>query len=150
MNGNHFMIDPANGKLIIFNLSPEGLYYYKITEYPHYTFIETVSDNMEEFTMIQIKKALEARKVLEMVGCQSEQDFEKMLWGRLIQNCPVTTTDLRIAQQLFGPHIAFLKGKTMQITPPAVRMDCVEVPNEIYERNKLILFVMDIMSVNGL
>ena len=56
MKGNHFMADPGNGKLIIFDLSPEGLYYYKITEDPHYTFIETVSDKMEEFTPFKSRK----------------------------------------------------------------------------------------------
>ena len=40
-----------------FDLSPEGLYYYKITEDPRYTFIETVSDNMEGFISSQVKKA---------------------------------------------------------------------------------------------
>ena len=54
MTGNHFMVDPGNDKLIIFDLSPDGLYYYKITEDTLYTFI-----------------------ALEMVGCPSEQDLEK-------------------------------------------------------------------------
>ena len=73
-----------------------------------------------------------------------------MLRAHLIQNCPVTTTYLRIAQQLFGLHLASLKGKTTWSTPPAVRIDYVEVLNEIYKRNKSVLLMMDIMSVNGL
>ena len=84
---------------------------------------------MGGFTPSQIKKAKEARSVLEMVDCPCEQDFEQMLHSHLIQNFPVTATDIRIAQQLFGPHIASLKCKTTQSTPPAVRMDYVEVPN---------------------
>ena len=47
MKGNHFMVDPGNGKLFAFDLSPEGLYVYKITEDPHYMFIESVYENME-------------------------------------------------------------------------------------------------------
>ena len=150
MKGNHFIVEPGNGKLIIFDLSPEGLYCYKITEDPHYTFIENVSDNMEEFTLNQMKKAKEARRALEMVGCPYEQDFEKILHAHLVQNCPVTTTDIRIAQQLFGQHLTSLKGKTTWSTPPEVRMDYVEVPNKIYERNKSILLMIDLMSMNGL
>ena len=63
MKGNHFMVDPGNGKLIMFDLSSVGVYYYKITEDPWYTFIETVSDKMEEFTPSQIKKAKGAKSV---------------------------------------------------------------------------------------
>ena len=68
MEGNHFMVDQGNGKLIVLDLSPEGLYSYKITKYPHYIFIETVTDNMEGFTLTQIKKATEARSAFEMVN----------------------------------------------------------------------------------
>ena len=65
-----------------------------------------------------------------MVGCLLEQDFEKMIHVHLIHNCHIANTDKRAAQQLFGPHITSLKGKTTWITPPAVRMDHVEVPNK--------------------
>ena len=60
------------------------------------------------------------------------------------------TTDIRIAQQLFGPHLAFLKDKTTQSKSPAARINYVDMPNEIYERKKLVLLMIDIMSVNGL
>ena len=85
-----------------------------------------------------------------MVGCPSGQDFEKTLCAGLVHNYPVMTTDIRIAQQLFGLYLASLKGKPTWSTPAAVRMDYVEVPNEIFERNKLVLLIIDIMSVNGL
>ena len=60
------------------------------------------------------------------------------------------TTDIRIAQQLFGLYLASLKGKTTWSTPPAMRMDYVEMSNEIYNRVKLVLLMIDIMSGNRL
>lgn len=38
----------------------------------------------------------------------------------------------------------------MRQRSPGVRLDFVEVPEDIYERNKKILLALDVMKVNGL
>lgn len=49
----------------------------------------------------------------------------KIIDGNLIQNCPVTHTDIAAAETIFGTNLGALKGKTVyQLGIPVAR--CIE------------------------
>jgi len=43
------------------------------------------------------------------------------------KDCPVTVDDIILANKLFGPDVASLKGKTVQHTPMPVVADIIEI-----------------------
>ena len=51
-----------------------------------------------------------------------------MVCNNLIQNCPITTDDIKNAHKMNGPDIASLKGKTVRWTLPAICSDYIHVP----------------------
>ena len=143
-NGNTFIVyvsdEPHTWTFIE---SEEGLFYYDLNgkssighddkALAHYACVETVSENMQGYTHRQVKYAKRAREGLELVGFPSLCDYEAMVCLPMIKNCPLTIADIKIAQDVYGPDIPSLKGKTVCWQPPAVVTDYIQVPPEIYE-----------------
>ena len=75
-----------------------------------YSFLQTVSGQKQLFTTRQIKAAEQARELSRKLGRPSNSTLEHCLAHGHILNCPVTVEDLRRAEIIFGPDIAFLKG----------------------------------------
>ncbi len=145
-NGNTFIVYvPGQPYPWSFTQSKEGLFYYDLNEKPftghtdkalaQYACVETVFENMQGYTRRQEKNAKRARDGLELVGFPSIRDFQSMVRLPLIKNCPLTIADIKIAQDVYGPDIPSLKGKTVRQQPPSVVTDYIQIPPEIYERN---------------
>ena len=66
-----------------------------------------------------------------------------------IHNCPVRPADDDIAENIFGPDMAALKGKSVRTTPKPVLEDWINLPEEIHKKHKRIELCMDIMYING-
>jgi hypothetical protein len=49
----------------------------------------------------------------------------------LIANNPVTTKDIEITEEIFGPDIGSLKGKTAKRKPVPVVNDYINIPQEL-------------------
>ena len=64
-------------------------------------------------------------------------------------NFPVTIKDVRRAENVNGPSVQALKGKTIRSkTSPFVVSDYVAVPHEIFEENRTVTLSVDVMFVN--
>ena len=68
----------------------------------------------------------------------------------LLPNCPVTRDDIAAAEQIFGPDVGSLKGKTVHRASVPVRMDYANVPASIMSRYQNVTVAGDIMFVNKL
>ncbi len=67
-----------------------------------------------------------------------------------IKNNPVTTEDVDIAQKIFGPNIATLKGKTTRCTPVPIIEDRIKIPRELITTQYAITLCIDDMKVNDI
>ena len=67
-----------------------------------------------------------------------------------IKNLPITLDDINIAEQIFGPDVGALKGKTTRQQPAAVVSDYIYIPREIIDMHQNITLCMDGMKVNGI
>jgi len=47
-----------------------------------------------------------------MIANPTEREFAGMVHEQLLTNCPVTVRDIDSSNQIFGPDLANLKGKT--------------------------------------
>ena len=65
-----------------------------------------------------------------------------------VQNCPIRIEDIKIAQNIFGPDMATLKGKSTQRKPNPFLVDWIELPKEILEKHSKIELCIDVMYIN--
>jgi hypothetical protein len=140
-------------KKVKFAKTDQGLYVFKpkIKKSMRKTqFINTVDENKEFFTTQQFKKAKQARELYNALRTPSLQDFKAILQINLIANNPVTNEDIDIAEEIFGPDIGSLKGKTTRKKPTLVINDYVNIPQKLMLKQQNIVLCIDGIKVNGL
>ena len=151
--GGVFIVHTPDG-VLEFAPTPAGLHVLDLTKVPHTDvaamLVNTVADNYEGYTKREVVKAHEARRFQRMVGCPSDRDFQGMVREKLIANCPVTVNDVHNANQIFGPDLANLRGKTVRRKPEHVGTDYVDIPRDFMDRHRNVTLTADVVFVNGL
>jgi hypothetical protein len=131
-----------------FRMHKCGLHYYDPRNEKHLAFVNTVSENKEGFTKIQIKGAELARTLYKTLSYPSMKDFKWAIQSNHIKDCPVTVQDIDVARKIWGKNIAALKGKiTLSKSIPVAR-DYVKVPMELMKLDKEVFLTTDIFFVN--
>ena len=85
-----------------------------------------------------------------MWGSLGKADYEGMVCDKLIEDCPIDSTDLKNAHQIFGPNLAGLRGWTARRKPKQVDMKIVAILQGSLQLHKFIVLTADVMFVNGL
>ena len=68
----------------------------------------------------------------------------------MINNCPITTSDITNAQAIFGLDLASMQDKMVRRTPVPVAVDYVAVTwSLLVERNRVITMTKDVFFVDG-
>ena len=66
-----------------------------------------------------------------MLGHPSWNDFENMVYAKLITNCPFSQNNIVNAHAIFGDNLAGLRGTTVRWKPEWVETDYVQTPKEL-------------------
>ena len=69
---------------------------------------------------------------------------------RFIEDNPVTAEHVDLAERIFGPDVAALKGKRTRRQPGALIDDQIQIPKEIYELHPKLKLEIDLMFMNEL
>ena len=111
--------------------------------------LNTLEENKTFYTERQFQRAKRARDLFHALGTPSINDFKAIIRMNTINNNPVTTDDIKIAEKIFGPDIGTLKGKTTRRKPLPVVNDYIEIPKELIQAQREVTLCMDGMKVNG-
>ena len=74
------------------------------------TLVQTVHGNYEAFTKQEVIKAQEAREAQAMLGNPSKKDFQDLVSGNLIPNCPIARANTSNTRKKIGPDLASIRG----------------------------------------
>ena len=66
----------------------------------------------------------------------------------MIMNCSVTIEDVMRAEKISCPSVQALKGKKIPTKPSLLVTDYVAVPHAIFEENRNVTLIVDVMFVN--
>ena len=142
-----FTVHKPNRVNIEFGMHCDGLQYHD-TVNRQVTMVQTVTENEKGYSKRQLTDMKTARDLYAKVGYPSIKDFANMIKKNMIMNCPVTIEDVMRSEEINGPSIQALKGKTIRTKPSPVVSDCVEVPHAILEENRNFTLSVDVMFVN--
>ena len=149
-----FIVTKPCGKEFVFQESDGGLHYLDTTlphgehQHGHVFYINTVHDNKKNFTNNDYLRAVRARELQVMVGRPSDKEFIKILKTSSLPNCPVSPRDVLIANELFGPDVGSLKGKTTHRAPPIVDSPVSVDLTTILKHYGEVTLCVDFMYVN--
>ena len=154
-NNNQFIVHRPDGTQRIFQQSSRGLYFLdtSLTCQPvngtkDTVLVTTIADNASNFSNVDYSQAVLARKLQKIIGRPTTQAFIYFIENNLLPNCPVNRRDVLRAEQIFGPDIGSLKGKTVRRQPPRVEVDEVALPTTIQQHYQDVTLGCDIMFVN--
>ena len=63
-------------------------------------FVSTVEERKHKYSDRDIKRAEQARRVQDMIGCPSTPHYTSIIRNYLLPNCTVTTDDIKIAEEI--------------------------------------------------
>lgn len=110
--------------------------------------VSTVAENKTKYANTDYSQAVLARKLQIKIGRPSTKDFTCIVTSNLLPNFPVTKADIMAAEDIFGPDVGSLKGKTTRCNPHAIRHVVEPLPASIMNRYRNIMLYADVMYVN--
>ncbi len=113
-------------------------------------FVNTVDENKKMYTRQQYKRAIKARDLLYSLLAPTIKDLKYVVQSNSIKDNPVTEEDIKIAEDIFGPEVAVMKGRNTRSRPTPVTQDYIAVPKKLMKIHNNVHLFMDIMYVNEL
>jgi hypothetical protein len=110
--------------------------------------VQTVQENFEGYMKREILQAKETCQAQAMIGSLSEKDYKGMVSSNIIKSCPITMSNVTNAQNIFGPDLASVQGKTVQRTPVPVVADYAAMRRLVVEADLIVTLVVDVSFVD--
>jgi hypothetical protein len=98
------------------------------------TLVNTVEKNKSKYTNCDYSRAVLARKLQKVLGRPSTRDYLRIVETNQLPNCPVERDDILAAEDIFGPDLGSLKGKTVRRGGEHVRPAHADIPATIMSR----------------
>ena len=149
-----FIVEKPDGTERRFLKTDAGLFYLDTANRDNVELgmllLHTVADKKSKYTARAYRQAILARKLQKMLGYPSTRDFLKYIDKHMIPNCPIRREDILAAEDILGPCVDSLKGKTVRHKEDHVLSDLSPVPRDILDQYRHVTLCADIMYVNKL
>ncbi len=110
----------TDGGIVEFKPSSHGLHCHQVSDPSsnvELMLVNTVRENFKGYTMHDVERGREARRIQGMIANPTEREFAGMVREKLLTNCPITVPDVETTNQIFGPDLANLRGKITRAKP---------------------------------
>ena len=105
------IVHKADGTSHVFMPSNKVLFYSDVKS--DFALINTVAKNKNKYMVKQYSDALKARSIQDIIGQPSTADYIEFVQKGMVPNCPITKEDIVLAEDIMGPNLGSLKGKTV-------------------------------------
>ena len=90
-----------------------------------------------------------AKQLLHTLGYPLVVDLKTIIKMNAIQDNPITESDIKLMEHLYGPNIPTVKGKTTRQHPHKLVSD-VSIPHELSDTQCDVCLYIDLMYINGI
>ena len=149
-NERTFVVTKPDGMMFKFVESPEGLHYLDTEGDSGTTLVNTVANSRSNYSNQDYLRAAKARELHIKIGRPSLQEYIRIVTNNLLPDCPVTKADIMAAEEIFGPEVGGLKGKSMQRNPHAVKQVVEPLEPSIMKHYRHVMLGADVMYINGI
>ena len=141
----------SDSTIMKFTPSQNGLYKHALKDSAEdrWSMLTTGKQQASRYTKREFQQAKTARKFQNIVMRPGSRELMDVAIKHLC-NCPVTILDINSVDDIFGPNLESLKGKTPTKPNLHVKGSTDRVPIEIMEQHKRIVLGIDIMFVNSI
>ena len=91
-----------------------------------------------------------AEQLLHMLGYPLVVNLKTIIKMNVIQDNPVTESDVKLMEHLFRPDIPTIKGKTTRCHPNQLVSNMVSIPLKLHDAQCDVCLYIDIMYVNDM
>ena len=148
MSDAAILLHKADGSSMRFIPSGNGLYHYALKDdIDTWVMVTTVAERADKYSQRAIQGARTARRFQNIVMRPGKRDMMDIAITHL-RDCPIKRSDIAAAEDIFGPNLGSLKGKTVWRPNPHVAMGIDGVPPEIIKVHRSLILAMDIMFIN--
>ena len=70
-----------------------------------------------KYTVKEYSDACKARSIQDIIRQPSTKDYIRYVENDMLPNCPITKADIIRAEEVLGPNLGSLKGKTTRTKP---------------------------------
>ena len=146
---NAMLLHKDDGMTMKFAPTGKGLYHHNLgaEDGALWTFISTVAGKADKYTHRALQHARTARQFQNIImrpGARQLMDVAVTL----LKGCPLTKADIQAAEDIYGPNLGALKGKTVDRPNPHVPAGVDHVPTSIMDVHHSVTLAVDVMFIN--
>ena len=149
---NAIYVHNDDGSYIRFHRTNQNVYEIQIgdcTDMEECHALTTVKENGMQYSALDQKRAEAVQSLQEQLGFPSDTDLANAIDYNVIQNCQFNRRDIRIANNIFGPSVAAIKGKSTRHQNKMKQSDIItDIPQEILDNYEDVHLDINIMFVN--
>jgi hypothetical protein len=109
-----------------------------------------VNYNQYKYSNKSYLHVLLAQRIQRVIGRPITCDYIHILNNNLLPNIPISSNDITTAEDIFGPDIGSLKGKTTRKIPEAIQGELLLIPTDIFTKYRMVTIALDIRYVNNI
>ena len=145
---NCFTVHKSDGTKLIFRECEKGLHVLDLDSSIGELFT-TVAEQEAKYHPRDVAAAKLARNIQNIIGHPSSKNLARYVDSNLLPNCPISGSDVRAGDLIYGKSLGSLKGKTTRSSSTSVPTT-EAIPPSIPSRYKNVTIAGDVMTVNGI
>ena len=147
---NAMLLLRDDGLTMKFIPNGKGLYHHNLNteDGGWWTFITTVAGKADKYTHQAIQRARAARQFQNIIMRLGARQLMDVTVTHL-KGCPLTKVDIQAAEDIYGPNLGALKGKTVDRPNPHVPAGVDHVPTSIMDVHHSVTLAIDIIFINN-
>ena len=112
--------------------------------------VAAVKENLTKYTKRNVDQAKKTQRFQVMFNNISAKKLLYIVDNNMVKGLPITRQDVKLAEEIYGPNIYALKGKTVNRKIDHVFAPVTDISKQLLKEYKNITLCTDVMFVNGI